>query len=93
VLVLLDEFTRSQLGWWIGDVADQPGWDAMLALQPVRKNAQIETQKRTDQAVADGAQLEQCPHCDHLTVLRKPGCAGLCAYCRRVPVVNEGSSQ
>jgi hypothetical protein len=92
-LILLDDFTRNQLGWWIGDVTDQPGWDAMLALQPVREHAQIETQKRIDHAVADGAQVEQCPHCEHLTVVRKPGYAGLCVYCRRVPATDESSSQ
>jgi hypothetical protein len=53
-LVLLDDFTGSQLGWWIGDIAEQPAWDAMLALQPMRERAQIEAQKRIDRAVADG---------------------------------------
>jgi hypothetical protein len=92
-LVLLDDFTRNQLGWWIGDIAEQPGWDTMLALQPVQEHAQVEAQKRIDRAVADGAQTEQCPHCERLSVLRKPGYAGLCVYCRRVPAADQGSSR
>lgn len=92
-LTLLDDFTRNQLGWWIGDVAEQPGWDAMLMLEPVREHAQIEAQKRIDRAAADGAKVERCPHCERLTVLRKPGDAGLCVYCRRVPAADGGSSQ
>ena len=90
-LVFLDAFAGAEFGWWVGDVAEQPGWDAMLGLEPVQERAVAESQRRVAMAVADGAEIEACPHCARQTVVRKRPNAGFCLYCRRIPIVKGGA--
>jgi hypothetical protein len=86
--VFLDVFVREHLGWWIGDVVEQPGWDALLALAPIHAQVQVEVQKRMDQAKEAGADLVECPHCSQQSVVRQRPHQNFCLYCRRTRIPN-----
>jgi hypothetical protein len=86
--VFVDRFARDSIGWWIGEVIEQPAWDVLLLLEPIRQSAV----RRAEELVAqwraeDGLNgVETCPHCSRETVLRERSRAGFCVYCRRLPV-------
>jgi hypothetical protein len=85
---LLDSFISAELGGWIGDIAEQPGWDALLAVEAIRVRAEREAEQRVAQATSDPTwRAEPCPTCRRTTVVREGGNAGFCLYCRRIPVV------
>jgi hypothetical protein len=85
--VFMDAFFQKEFGGWIGEIAEQPGWDALLTIRSVRQNAEEEVAKRIRQAIAEAqCSVETCPDCKRPHVVREGHQAGFCLYCRRVPV-------
>jgi hypothetical protein len=82
----IDAFFKNEFGEWIGEIAEQPGWTALLTIGPIKRNAESEVARRI-RLLASHAQctIEGCPHCKQECVVREGNQAGFCLYCRRVP--------
>lgn len=85
-LAFVDRFALVELGWWAGEVVEQPGWDALLALPSILGNAEMQAQARVDMVkTLVNIEVEGCPHCGRATVVRLKRRAGFCEFCRRIP--------
>jgi hypothetical protein len=88
--VFVDRFALDEFKWWLGDIAEQPAWDALLRLEPIQTNALKLAHARVADFASDRLNaVESCPHCEHKTVARERGRAGFCLYCQRIPVKRE----
>jgi hypothetical protein len=85
--LFIDRFTSEEFDWWLGEVVEQPAWDALLRIEPIRRRAMLQADAIVAVAITDRLNsLESCPHCGHCTVVREQSRAGFCVYCRRIPV-------
>jgi hypothetical protein len=85
--IFIDSFFKKEFGEWIGEIAEQPGWGALLTIPSVRQNAEEEVANQVRHAIAEArCSVEICPDCERLHVVRDGHQAGFCLYCRRVPV-------
>jgi hypothetical protein len=64
VFVFIDRFSIDELGWWLGDVVEQPGWGGLLALAPIETNASSWTTRMVAEWVQEDGlnSVESCPH-------------------------------
>ncbi|MGN6548680.1 MAG: hypothetical protein ACTHJ3_02120 [Pararhizobium sp.] len=82
----IDAFFKDEFGEWIGEIAEQPGWSALLTIRSIKKNAENEVAKRIRLATFQAqCTVERCPDRKQKYVVREGKKAGFCLYCRRVP--------
>lgn len=91
--MFMDAFIQKEFGGWIGEIAEQPGWDALLTIPVIRQNAEEEVAKQVRQALEAQCSVETCPDCKRQHVVREGHRAGFCLYCRRVPVRHDGRAE
>jgi hypothetical protein len=91
--IFIDAFFKKEFDGWIGEIAEQPGWDALLTIPSVRQNAEEEVAKRVRRAITEGqCSIETCPDCGRPHVVREGHQAGFCLFCRRVPVRRQDAA-
>jgi hypothetical protein len=88
--VMVDRFAREALGWWIADAIHSPHWDALLSLPAIACSASLRAEELVEEFLGEDSlnSVERCPHCSRETVVRVRSHAGLCLFCRRIPVIH-----
>lgn len=85
----LDRFSVHELGWWIGEVIEPPGWSALLNVESIRSTAEAQAVlllKDVEGASGDIV-IRECPFCGRRTLVRASRFGSLCVFCRHKPTL------